>query len=104
MGIHILYEGEVPIAADVVFVHGLRGHPLGTWTRNGVCWPRDILKDELKNARIISWGYDSTVANVRSFPSQNSIFGHAENLLSDLARIRKDVSQVCMALLISSRS
>ncbi|KAI9758975.1 MAG: hypothetical protein M1840_003619 [Geoglossum simile] len=77
---------------DVVFVHGLRGSSLGTWSKGVVCWPRDLLKIDIQNAsydaRIITWGYDSSAANVFSYASKESIFGHAETLLEDLSRLR----------------
>ncbi|KAH0533863.1 hypothetical protein FGG08_007514 [Glutinoglossum americanum] len=77
---------------DVVFVHGLRGSSLGTWSRGVVCWPRDLLKTDIQDAsydaRIITWGYDSSAANVFSYTSKESIFGHAETLLEDLSRLR----------------
>ena len=89
-----LHEETDETIVDVVFVHGLRGDRLGTWTKDGVCWPRDLLPQDLPNARILSWGYDSTIAKVKSFSSQSSIFGHAQNLLSDLARVRKGAERV----------
>lgn len=52
--ISILSEGAGPIAADVVLVHGLRGDKLATWTKDKVCWPRDLLKDDLPDCRIMS--------------------------------------------------
>jgi hypothetical protein len=77
---------------DVVFVHGLRGSSLGTWSKGVVCWPRDLLKIDIQDAsydaRIITWGYDSSAANVFSYASKESIFGHAETLLEDLSRLR----------------
>ncbi|ORX93463.1 Alpha/Beta hydrolase protein, partial [Clohesyomyces aquaticus] len=76
---------------SIVFVHGLRGDKIETWTKDKVCWPRDLLKDDIENARIITWGYDSMVLNAFKSASQESIFDHAENLLSDLARLRKRV-------------
>jgi hypothetical protein len=77
---------------DIVFVHGLRGSPLETWSKNGVCWPRDLLKTDIENipleARSITWGYDASIVNVFTYTSQESIFGHAETLLGDLSRLR----------------
>ncbi|KAI9778144.1 MAG: hypothetical protein M1839_008353 [Geoglossum umbratile] len=77
---------------DIVFVHGLRGSSLGTWSKGVVCWPRDLLKIDIQDAsydaRIITWGYDSSTANVFSYASKGSIFGHAETLLEDLSKLR----------------
>lgn len=79
---------------DIVFVHGLRGHLLGTWSKNGVCWPRDLLKSDIRDAplevRSITWGYDASIANILKSASQESIFGNAETLLGDLSRLRRD--------------
>lgn len=33
---------------------GLRGDKLSTWTKGDVCWPRDLLNDDLRNCRIIT--------------------------------------------------
>jgi hypothetical protein len=100
------------LSFSVVFVHGLRGDAFDTWTSGTVCWPRELLAKELKNSRIISvsqdfteppkaililkqWGYDSTIANLKNFSSQNSIFSHATNLLGDIAGKRRSDDQVC---------
>ncbi|KAI1741243.1 hypothetical protein F4680DRAFT_416200 [Xylaria scruposa] len=87
---------------DLVFVHGLRGSRLKTWSRNGVFWPRDLLKHDMKNARVITWGYDASVANAFTYASNESLFGHASTLLGDLARLRRDITRpiifVCHSL------
>ena len=87
-------RGEAAVA-DVVFVHGLGGDPIDTWTEKGICWPRDLLKDDLDNVRIMSWGYDSGIAHLWKSTSQASVFGHAETLLSDLANLRLTRQEVC---------
>jgi protein SERAC1 len=84
--------------ADLVFVHGLRGSRLKTWSSGDVFWPRDLLKDDVKNARVITWGYDASVANAFTYASKESIFGHADTLLSDLARLRRGI--VCLSILV----
>ena len=94
-GPHVVYDNACGAVADIVFVHGLRGDAIDTWSNHGVCWPRDLLPQDLPYTRIITWGYDSTIANTKSFASHNTIFGHAQNLLSDLARIRREENQVC---------
>ncbi|KAH8762740.1 hypothetical protein F5882DRAFT_477025 [Hyaloscypha sp. PMI_1271] len=78
---------------DLVFVHGLRGSRLRTWSSGDVFWPRDFLKDDVKSARVITWGYDASVANAFTYASNESIFGHAETLLSDLARLRGGITR-----------
>lgn len=75
---------------SVIFVHGLRGHAFETWSKGLVFWPRDFLKDDIPNVRIITWGYDSGVANALKYASKESIFGHSETLLGDMERLRRD--------------
>lgn len=76
--------------SSIVFVHGLRGHRLRTWSQGNICWPRDYLPQDIKNARIITWGYDSSVANLTRFASQDTLVGHAGSLLIDLRNKRED--------------
>lgn len=76
---------------DLIFVHGLRGSRVKTWSTGDVFWPRDLLKHDVENCRVVTWGYDASVANAFSYASKESIFGHAETLLNDLARIRKGI-------------
>jgi len=86
---------------DVVFVHGLRGARLKTWSKDGVCWPKDLLQNDLQHVRVITWGYDASVANAFNPASKESIFGHADTLLNDLARLR--VGTVCFSTLPHGR-
>ncbi|KAK8102106.1 hypothetical protein PG984_015252 [Apiospora sp. TS-2023a] len=81
---------------DIVFVHGLRGSRLGTWSSpSGFCWPRDLLakEDDFKTSRIIAWGYDSRVAEVTRYVSQQGLSSFAKDLLTDLASLRVGVSR-----------
>jgi hypothetical protein len=91
---NVLSEGTEPHRADIVFVHGLCGDAIKTWSIDGVYWPRDLLPKDVAGARVISWSYDSSIANIKTFSSQNSIFAHAENLLGDLALYRDRDSEV----------
>lgn len=80
---------------DLVFVHGLRGSRLGTWSKGDVCWPRDLLGQDLKDAgidaRIIAWGYDSQVADLTRYASQQSFSSFGGDLITDITSLRDGV-------------
>jgi hypothetical protein len=71
-------------------VHGLTGGRKSTWTdkRTGTFWPKDLLKRDIPNARIITFGYDSKVVKFRSV-SQNRVADHGRDLLIGLSRLRQ---------------
>ncbi|KAM5342449.1 hypothetical protein ACJ41O_013415 [Fusarium nematophilum] len=77
LGITVLYEGRGPIAADVVFVHGLGGTSLGTWS-----------VDRTASAHVSSaqWGYKNDPIHFfsRDGQSQQSILSHSRDLFTDL--------------------
>ncbi|KAF5001057.1 hypothetical protein FDECE_11072 [Fusarium decemcellulare] len=66
-----LYDPPSPEDAkvDIVFVHGLNGDRVKTWTSEetkknpSVFWPRDLLPSKCENARILSFGYNAAVAH-----------------------------------------
>jgi hypothetical protein len=66
---------------SLVFVHGLEGHPIHTWEKGSIVWPRDLLPEEVKLARIMSFGYEDDVWNFFSTTSNTGIIQHALNLL-----------------------
>ena len=82
------------VVADIVFVHGLCGDLIRTWSHKGVCWPRDLLKHDLANVRIMSWAYDARIASWKGPAGQGSVFGNAETLLSDLSNERLGSTEV----------
>ncbi|KAK8074555.1 hypothetical protein PG997_009218 [Apiospora hydei] len=120
-GLSILYSPPdgVPIV-DIIFVHGIQGHPVRTWSANGpeetttgglrkvrnwvkdglsskdhhatkkqpsaVFWPQDLLPEEVPQARIMTWGYDSMVVKPFSPTNKVTLFGHAKNLMFTLGR------------------
>jgi len=90
----VFSEGTAPVVADVVFVHGLCGDAERTWTKGPVCWPRDLLAQQVSNVRLLSWNYDASVETWRTRASNNSLFGHAQDLLGDLERARRADEQV----------
>ena len=83
---------QVLTRISIIFVHGLRGHRLNTWTKQGICWPQDLLAKEpaLSNVRILSFGYDSRVVVFGGQVGLNSLFKHSISLLNGLCRERDD--------------
>ncbi|KAF2190539.1 hypothetical protein K469DRAFT_387619 [Zopfia rhizophila CBS 207.26] len=86
-GLQVVAEGINPIV-DIV-VHGLNGHRDKTWTAsNGVNWLRDLLPQDLPNARIITWGYDANTHS-GSRVSCQYLYDHARSLVADLCLKRQ---------------
>lgn len=60
-------DGSEGKTVDVVAVHGLQGHPYKTWEHeNGHIWLQDSLTKDISFARIMTFGYESTVAFSKS--------------------------------------
>src|SRR3989440_7402128 len=75
--------------SSIVAVHGLNGHREKTWTAaNGVHWLRDLLPNDIPNARILSWGYDANTHS-NSRVSCQYLYDHARSLVADLCLERK---------------
>ena len=76
--------------SSIVFVHGLTGHQLSTWTAVGatVPWPSLLLPKDIPEARISAFGYDADVTKLLGQAGQNTIRQHAKSLLAGLADIR----------------
>lgn len=86
-------ENHVEAVANVVFIHGLFGHPWRTWADEGIgdqekpFWPQTLLPVVVKNVRIFSFGYDADIAKFMSSASLNTVFHHGTNLLNDLTSL-----------------
>jgi len=98
LGINILHVPATDICTlvDIVFIHGLTGNSYNTWLhrQSGVHWPRDLVKHDIPNARVLSWGYDADVASFWGHASSNQLAEHARNLLGDLTRLRVETNSV----------
>jgi hypothetical protein len=71
---------------DIVALHGLNGHYSDTWTTTTaegkrVNWLKELLPDIIPNARIMSFGYNSSVQFSKSTAD---ISNFAEGLLAEL--------------------
>ncbi|RMZ78821.1 hypothetical protein DV738_g3687, partial [Chaetothyriales sp. CBS 135597] len=77
---------------DVVLVHGLNGGSYSTWATHNpeVFWPVDLLPGilEEQRCRILTYGYDATVAAFTDGTSKDKIHNHAEHLVGRLAANR----------------
>lgn len=114
-------DPAVPVAADIVFVHGLNGGSQSTWSKDNRAshfWPQEWLPldDAFHDVRIHSFGYPSglargSVLNVRDFsssllaavrdsPSMNERSSNVGSNLSELFSCRKHTDQYVQAPLI----
>jgi len=59
-----------------------------------VFWPSDLLPQTIKNARIMTYGYDSDPLVVWSAVNRTNVFQHAKDFLIALTAQRRD--NVCM--------
>jgi hypothetical protein len=86
-----------------VFIHGLTGGQLSTWTVPGdtVAWPSALLSEDLPEARISVFGYDADVVKMVGTAGQNKIRHHASYLLSALADMRFETGLVRFPQLFS---
>ncbi|KAL1853436.1 hypothetical protein Plec18170_005433 [Paecilomyces lecythidis] len=84
-------QREKPLV-DIVFVHGLNGHPKDTWTSRNtdVFWPGDLLPEILEpyRVRILTYGYNANVTAFTEGTSKDRIHHHAETLGADLSANR----------------
>ncbi len=92
-GVKVLNDGGAEAIVDIVFVHGLTGNAYSTWLHKDkdirVHWPSELLKQDLPDARIMSFGYDADIVNVWNPRSHSPLTGHAENMVGALLRKRE---------------
>lgn len=86
-------RGDERKFVDVVFVHGLNGHPEATWTseKSKVFWPVQLLPPVIQedNTRIMVYGYDADVTSLIDGGSKDKIHIHAEQLVAELCANRR---------------
>jgi len=76
---------------SIVFVHGLTGGRESTWTdkSTGIAWPEVLLKNDLPQSRVVTFGYDADIVHFWSMASQNRIGHHAQTLINVLSQTRE---------------
>lgn len=102
LGIKVLYNPS-PAVSDIVFVHGLTGSAFSTWFHKagGKHWPRDLIKNDISNARIMTFGYDADVARFGEQSVQDRISGYARDLIETLEKNRQDVVCICLVYFLA---
>ena len=74
------------IFCSIVAVHGLNGEAINTWKhKTEKIWLLDFLPSDLRNPRIMTFGYNSRVAFCKS---KANIEQHARMLLNKLNEMR----------------
>ena len=86
-----------PLKSRKSWAYILKGHgrkqelAVGTAVpeERNVFWPRDLLPEIVKNARIMTYGYDSKPFRFGKTVNQNTISEHARNMLHGIQRQRQ---------------
>ena len=81
------------LIASIVAVHGLNGHRIKTWTAKNNCfWLKECLPEDFKTARVLSYGYAAYTHDHEEYEvQQETLYGHAEDLVSALRMKRTKV-------------
>src|SRR5260370_26490555 len=80
LGFRIVQRPQSP-TADLIFIHGLNGHPSITWTdRSGEFW-LPWLGKHLPDVRVWTYGYNAGLI----FDSRDALDFHATQFLSQLS-------------------
>ncbi|KAE8450572.1 hypothetical protein EG329_006303 [Mollisiaceae sp. DMI_Dod_QoI] len=103
----VLHDPPQPVV-DIFFIHGLTGDREKTWTRTKgkleCFWPRDLLPEDISNARIAVWGYDASVIKKTPFTvvSTNTLDHHAQTLCNDIASLRGEKNKQPIIFVVHS--
>ena len=93
IGLTEIFSPSVPASVDVVFVHGIFGHPKETWTCDDtdVFWPAELLPPILENetSRVLTYGYDARADLFPDGDAEHKTRGVIESLGQDLVANRQ---------------
>ncbi|KAJ5583501.1 hypothetical protein N7535_002121 [Penicillium sp. DV-2018c] len=95
LGLHVLYSPEAPLrgkdpdqnttAVDIVAVHGLEENSTSAWMHHeGILWLRDLLPQNIHNARVLTFDYNSDPFLFVGSSFMDKVQGHATTLVADL--------------------
>lgn len=92
-GLTEVYSPLVQASVDLVFVHGMFGHPKETWTCDDVdvFWPAELLPPILEDegTRILTYGYEAGASTFADGESRHKVSEVVESLGRDLASNRQ---------------
>lgn len=90
-------------AIDIVAVHGLGGDAFATWThaKSKKFWLRDFLRQQIPDARIMTFGYNADAAFGQSTAE---IIDHAKSLLASLVDKREEADEIHRPLMFIAHS
>jgi hypothetical protein len=98
IGLTVLFEPDNPQSAivDIIFLHGLTGGSYQTWYHkdSNTYWPRDLLKNEISDSRIMVLGYDADIVGWWSAKSLNTLPQFGRDVLGQIAGEREDTDTV----------
>lgn len=81
-----LNDALYPIKADLVAVTGLAGHAFGSWAHDKEhSWLRDYLPRDVHNLRVMTYGYDSQLAEGQQ--SRQDLEMHAQDFATRLEQL-----------------
>jgi hypothetical protein len=89
LGLSVLHEPHpgVTTAVSIIFVHGLGGSAINTWTNtaSNTFWPTLLHEDDgLANARISTFSYDANFKNILAAKNALGIADFAGQFLDSL--------------------
>ena len=92
---------------DIIFVHGLNpkgsiNHARETWTTStGILWPDTLFRQEVPTARILIFGYNSSIL---SSASSANVTSHARTLCDRLKNKRLEQREIHRPILFIAHS
>lgn len=88
--LHIRYLTNKPLNS-IVAVHDVHQDSLDTWTHqtSGINWLRDLLPQDVRVGRILSYGYDSSASTLLADDGPETIQRMAESFVQELRADRQ---------------
>lgn len=80
---------------SIVFVHGLTGDRERTWRHEEeqLSWPQTLLPQKIPNCRVLTFGYDAYVTDLKGLDrmvSTSTVFDHGSSLVLSLGNLRAE--------------